>query len=141
MITYSTAFKMKNETVNIIEKYEGLSKNGSVKIINQYLSNSGYNGEGRCECESDWGCYGAKNLSDSSSSLVKINNNNIKEDYFYCVQYHSKGENSGYYDIQLFLKFDLPVLGKIGNFKVKGQTIKMKYPANWSDTQWPGVSN
>ena len=102
MITYSTAFKMKNETVNIIEKYEGLSKNGSVKIINQYLSNSGYNGEGRCECESDWGCYGARNLSDSSSSLVKINNNNIKEDYFYCVQYHSKGENSGYYDIQLF---------------------------------------
>lgn len=138
MINYSTVFKTKNEVVHIIEKYEGLSEktDGSVQIINQYLANSGYNAKGKCECKGDPNsCYGAEDLS--SHNLTK---NPTNGQYYYCVQYTNSAEKTGYYDVQLFLKFDLPVLGQIGQFKIKGQTIKIKYPTGYDSLTRQGVN-
>ena len=38
-VNYTKAYKIKNEVVTIIEKYEGVSskKEGSIEIINNYL--------------------------------------------------------------------------------------------------------
>lgn len=123
MINYSTAFKTKNEVVHIIEKYEGISTStgGSMQIINDYLRNSGYKATGKCE----EGWYGAKSLSHDNLTLI-----HKATDAYYCVKYNNTGEKekgTGYYDVRLFLKFDLPVLGKIGSFKVNGQTIKIHH--------------
>lgn len=119
MINYSTAFKNKNEVVHIIEKYEGLSSknNGSIHIINQYLNNSGYSATG--SCPSGW--YGSTDLSKDNLTTNGGNNN------YYCVKYESVNKDTGYFNVRLFLKFDLPVLGQLGRFEVKGQTIKIKY--------------
>ena len=141
MINYSTAFKTKNEVVNIIEKYEGISKNTSLPIINNYLANSGYNAQGKCSCVDDNDnshCYGVSSLETTSTTISKASKNNK---YYYCVEFTVSDNNTGYYNIELFLKFDLPVLGQIGNFKVKGETIKIKYPANKDDSNWAGISN
>ena len=40
-ITYNKVFKMKNETISIIEKYEGVVKGKkSLEIVNNYLFNA-----------------------------------------------------------------------------------------------------
>ena len=121
MINYSTTFKNKNEVVSIIEKYEGLSSGNekSIWIINKYLKNSGYKSTGNCD--SDW--YGATDL-DSSARLAKG-----AKDAYYCVKYTEveSASKTGYYDVRLFIQFDLPVMGQIAKIKVKGQTIKIRY--------------
>lgn len=135
MINYSTAFKTKNEMVHIIEKYEGLSsgdQESSLGIINNYLSNSGYNATGKCDCKGSESCYGAKDIHNKlGNRLSKVNK---RDEYYYCVIYNNAKDSSdnfendiGYYDIQLFLTFDFPVLGQIGKFRVKGQTIKIHH--------------
>ena len=134
MINYSTAFKTKNEVLGIIEKYEGLASGDyddttktapSIWIINKYLANTGYKGTG--DCKTDW--YGATDLS-SGARLTKDATN-----AYYCVKPTIQTEitdagvsvNKGYYDIELFLKVDLPVLGRVGAFTIKGQTNKIRY--------------
>ena len=132
MINYSTAFKTKNEFLSMIEKYEGLRDGEfdptsgtahSIWIINKYLANTGYKVTN--DCPSGW--WGANDLS--GGAQLKLNATNA----YYCVKPSvtcpvSGGiANEGYYDIMLFLKFDLPVLGRIGGFTVKGQTNKLKY--------------
>lgn len=124
MINYSTVFKVKNEVVSIIEKYEGLtttSKTGSIWIINKYLVNSAYRATGKCPN----GWYGEENIDDSSYG--KLTQNNSSNNY-YCVNYVNTGSNTGYFEVKLFLKMDIPVLGRLGAFQINGQTIEIKYP-------------
>ncbi len=132
MINYSTVFKVKNEVVNIIEKYEGLgttgytpgssgSQPGSIWIINKYLVNSAYRATGKCPD----GWYGEENIDESSYG--KLTQNNSSNNY-YCVNYVNTGSNTGYFEVKLFLKMDIPVLGRLGAFQINGQTIEIKYP-------------
>lgn len=46
-ITYNRAFKMKNEVILILEKYEG--KENSIELINNFLTSNGYNTLGNCK--------------------------------------------------------------------------------------------
>ena len=96
-ITYNKVYKMKNESISIIEKYEGVIKGKkSLEIINNYLKNNGYNTKGHCES----GDYGVKDLDNPSYELA-----NSKENYFYCLNNNIvKGENGYkiYYNIRLF---------------------------------------
>ena len=76
-LTYSKSFKTKNELINIIEKYEGVSSD-SVKVINNYLSYSGYDVKGRCP--NDKGTWlAATDLK--NTTLVKAQKN-----VDYCIQ-------------------------------------------------------
>ena len=56
-ITYNKAYRMKNQAMYILEKYEGINDN-SLRIINNYLKNNGYKTTGNCES----GEYGINNL-------------------------------------------------------------------------------
>ena len=47
-INYTKAYKVKNEVISIIEKYEGYTNENSVEIINNYLNASGYKEMGKC---------------------------------------------------------------------------------------------
>lgn len=121
MINYSTVFKNKNEVVHMIERYEGMSAD-TMTLINNYLRNSGYSSKGRCPMEDGW--MGIEELSSSATAVENSNN------AYYCYKKTEAGEagdDSAYYDVRLFLHFDIPVLGQLGSFDIKGQTIKIKY--------------
>lgn len=122
-ITYNKAFKIKNESLSILEKYEGVN-NTSITIINNYLKNNGYNGKGKCKDNE----YGVSSLN--NDYYEKVNSNN---DYYYCLNYHcSKGtckitnNNQIFYKFKLFFKFNLPFLGELTTFKIDGETKAIK---------------
>lgn len=125
-LTYSKAYKIKNEMTSIIQKYEGLTntdalnKKGSITIINQYLANNNYTAKGTCE-END---YAVDDLS--SDSVVKVTDTSQK--YFYCIHVDSYTQYSKcrtLFRIKVFYNFNLPVLGDLKQFSITGQTNEM----------------
>ncbi len=130
-IVYNKAFRMKNESISIIEKYEGLTPK-SIGIINNYLYNNGYNTKGTCED----GEYG---LSSLSSTTLELSDDGKR--YFYCVDFHClngrcridnnadsrPNGNKIYYDFRLFFNFDLPFLGDLLTFSITGESKGVNY--------------
>lgn len=78
-INYTKAFRIKNEVLSIIEKYEGISsgEKGSIAIINNYLRHNNYQTMGTCES----GSYG---VADLSNNTVIATSDRSK--YYYCVK-------------------------------------------------------
>jgi len=126
-INYSKSFKVKNEVLSIVEKSQGFTTNG-VKLVNNYLTQSGYKTVGKCPSQSGAVVYGVKSLDTSvSNSTVEIAKDN--EEYYYCFSkfgnYHSYFTTRAYYRINLFFQFDLPFLGRLSTFNVDGQTTEI----------------
>ncbi len=128
-LSYNKIFKIKNEALSFIEKYEGLKDgpSGSIQLINNYLTYNNYSTMHYCEV----GDYGSKNLS--STNLEKVVNN--REKYYYCVGKvrSSSASNHAKYHVKFFYKFNLPVIGDLITFDVSGQTIDINYPADRLD--------
>lgn len=124
-INYSRSFRVKNEMLSIIEKNEGFTDNG-VKLINNYLSQSGYKTVGSCKLQTDVVVYGANSIDPSSISIEKAQEG---KKYYYCFSkytgYHTYFTTRAYYKITLFFKFDIPVLGDLSTFDVDGQTSEI----------------
>ncbi len=110
-ITYNKAYKMKNEAMFILEKYEGVNDQ-SVSIINNFLSHNGYNTMGVCESDE----VGVPSLDDSATK-----SGNGKDKYYYCMKTTSKGGKS-FITIKVFFKFGLPIFGDLMTFQVTGET-------------------
>ena len=120
-ITYNRVYKQKNETISIIEKYEGVT-NKSLKIINNYLINSSYKTKGQCEI----GEYGMKSLEDTSLESVS----DRREKYYYCLSdYVVLNENIDriYYKVKLFFKFNIPFFGELFTFRITGESKGVQY--------------
>lgn len=121
-INYTQAFQIKNELTTMIEKYEGVSdgEEGTLSIINNYLTYNNYRVMGKCEI----GDFGANNLS--NPSLVEVEEG---ERYYYCVRKiddsTSTLPNRAKYRIRIFFHFSLPVLGDLFTFSVEGTTISI----------------
>lgn len=124
-LTYSKNFKNKNEVLNIIEKYEGVTAD-SVAIMNNYLNYNGYKTVGRCpQGEGTW--IASTDLQ--STTLVKANAN---QKYFYCLKKvnstkptttgKSTPSNTIFYEVVLFYKFNVPVIQSVATFTVNGVT-------------------
>lgn len=126
MTNYSKAFKSKNEVLNIIEKYEGLTSGNlkAIGIINNYLSASGYKSMGACEA----GYYGAVSLNNSSASAFEYVGNGSSKKYYYCVQKvtYTGVKVKSYYNVVLFFNLDLPVLGNLFTFRANGTTTELE---------------
>lgn len=117
-ITYNKAYKLKNETIAILERYEGIdSKSQTVSIINNYLRNNGYSSKGKCDTNNKE--YG---IADLNSTKFE----NSDKNYYYCISTEQKG-NSVYYNIKMFSKFNVPFLGDIFTFRITGRTKGVKY--------------
>lgn len=122
-ITYNKVYKLKNETISILEKYEGVN-DISIKIINNYLYNSGYNTKGNCEA----GEYGVVDLKNNTYELAQNN-----KQYYYCLNYFCTedicklNKNEIFYKTKLFFKFNIPFLGELAVFKITGDTKGIKY--------------
>ena len=113
-LNYSKSVKVKNEVISIIEKYEGLN-DFSIELVNNYLESSGYAVRGGCEEAS--GVYGARDLN--TSELEDARNNT---DYYYCVKKYNGANTSKYYQVSIFYKFNLPIIGDTSSFVIKGTT-------------------
>jgi len=127
-ITYNRVIRLKNETIAIIERYEGVS-NKSISIINNYLKEGGYNILDNCED----GEYGVYDLTKDSYELSQPN-----KKYYYCLYYFCEADsckindpktpngNHIYYKIKLFFKFNIPFIGELMTFKINGDTKGIK---------------
>lgn len=113
VLSYSKAYTVKNEMLSIIEKYEGVTEGdeGSLAIINNYLYQNSYKTKGQCP----EGWYGAKDYA----GTIEVSQGN--GGYLYCFKEESAGKKI-YYNIRLFYRFNLPVIGEIATFKVNGRT-------------------
>ena len=113
-LNYSKTIKLKNEMINMIEKYEGLNQD-SIKLVNNFLSSSGYVVTSKCEAAP--GNYGAVSLQ--SSVLEEVQEGSK---YYYCVKKYKGANISNYYQITVFYKFNLPIIGDTSKFSIKGTT-------------------
>ena len=118
-ISYNKVFRMKNQVISIIENYEGINDN-TLSIINNYLDANGYKTQGECPD----GFSGAKDFSGTFESASS------EEKYYYCikesnVQVRDENKYNKYrkiYNLIIFYKFNLPMLGDFITFKIEGQT-------------------
>lgn len=121
-ITYNRVYKLKNQSISIIEKYEGIVKGKkSLGLVNNYLKNSGYNIKGECLT----GEYGVIDLDNPNYEIAKKN-----EKYYYCLSDKVVKNVNGdkiYYSIKLFFKFNLPFIGELFTFKITGETKEIYY--------------
>lgn len=128
-INYSKSFRVKNEVLSFIEKNQGMTDNG-VKLINNYLTQSGYKQMGYCSANETLGTvtYGAKSLNTESISNI-FEPAEAGKKYYYCFSkvtgYHSYFTTRAYYKVKLFFHMDLPVMGDIYSFDVDGQTSEI----------------
>ncbi len=111
-LDYSSVFKVHAETINILEKYEGLT-NTSKEIIDQYLLNNNY--EIIRNCPDDY-------------YAVVINENNVVEggQGHYCIKKTELGNDKMYFDLIVFYNFKLPVFGDLLTFNITGETKEIK---------------
>lgn len=128
-INYSRSFKVKNEVLSLIEKNEGFTSNG-VKLINGYLTQAGYKTMGSCHMQEGVVVYGAKSIEPNVNIYTAFERvTNPGEKYYYCfskyTNYHSYFKTRAYYKINLFFRFDIPVLGNLHTFDVEGQTSEI----------------
>jgi hypothetical protein len=132
-INYSKAYRVKNEVVSILEKYEGytndyLSSNninkGSEGIINGYLLSSSYTEKGSCPINANDKYYGVDDLSNPNGAVEAVKGHK----YYYCIKQNISSDGiSMYYNLILFYRFGLPFLGDIKEFQVTGTTGKIYY--------------
>lgn len=125
-LSYTKVFKIKNEALTFIEKYEGLKDGptGAIQLINNYLTYNNYGTMHYCEK----GDYGSKNLSSATLEFVT----NDREKYYYCITKSKTSSSTSRtkYSVKFFYKFNLPVIGEIITFDVTGQTIEINYPSD-----------
>lgn len=116
-MNYTKAFKVKNDVLSIVEKYEGFSKK-SISIINNYLLSNGYKTTNDCYSNE----MGSQDLT---SDVLKKATSGQK--YYYCVSKIPTATetraNRAKYKIRIFFRFDLPVIGHLYTFEVDGTTI------------------
>ncbi len=147
-INYTRAFRVKNEIINIIEREEGFTPStadpGARYLVASYLNNNGYQAKGKC----DVGTYGISSISlnDASveSSFEKIDDSKKNNKYYYClkkIKNPIKGvsekeiekynyKNRAYYEVTVFFKFNLPVIGDLTTFSVHGETNDVYFNAD-----------
>lgn len=122
MIAYSRCFKVKNEVVSIIEKYETLEKSES--IISDYMDAAGYTGTGTCKINKDGGIKATKTYCLKDSGLDPDTTTGCRA----CIEQQNDNNNHvTVYRVSLFYNFNIPAFGRLATFEVTGKTIDLKY--------------
>ncbi len=130
-INYTKAQRLKNEVTDFIEREEGLTSRtstniGAVELIDNYLKRSGQSGMGKCPDNS----Y----IGGTVEGSPKIERALKNKKYHYCVKkidkFQDKEKQKAYYDVIVFVEFNLPVIGDIFTYSVSGRTAQIQYPAD-----------
>ena len=117
-LNYSRTVRVKNEMIDMFEKYEGLNSQ-SIELVNNYLTYNSYSVLGNCvsDGEQSTGIYGALDLSRNELEEARPG-----QRYYYCVKKYDGANTSNYYQITIFYKFNLPIIGDNSRFPIKGST-------------------
>ncbi len=126
-ISYSKSFRIRNEMTSIIEKYGGFNAK-SIGIINGYIKSVGYRNTGKCGSGDE-----ILGIDNYENTKPRTSDYSDSKRYLYCVK-KEKVDNGTvsdvYYEVILFYKFDLPIIGDISTFKVRGKTTDMTNAKN-----------
>ncbi len=115
VLSYSKAYRIKNRLLTVVEKYEGFTDD-STEIIHSFMVNQGY--KTKSYCPDEW--IGARDIY-SASPEYGVNNTN---DNYYCFKENYDSESKKiYYDIMVFYRFNLPVIGDVMTYRIEGQTM------------------
>ena len=115
-INYANAFNVKNNVVDLITKYEGNNNNAREKI-GAYLSETGYLVPGNCV--DNYIPYGldGKRIYDGNKG-------------YYCLareKVEGTSVDKTYYRVMIFFRIDLPMIGELTTFRIKGETEAIYY--------------
>ena len=155
---YSKSFKLKNEVLSIIENNKGMTfyaygtdavstidksttvvtKIGAIRTINAYLKTHNYDAKGPCNIPAGVKyIYGVKELEYENghdiNSFVELVTNTSKH-YYYCFGKFPTGNdtyveyNPVYYSVELFYKFEIPILREFLPIRVEGVTDEIYRP-------------
>lgn len=123
-INYSKAFNVKNNVVDLISKYEG-NNNCARQEIGKYLKTDGYLVAGTCPKDEAYTYVGY----DLSGNEVAAGNK-----AYYCISSDSTDNTTviekQFYRVVVFFKIDLPVVGNITTFRIKGETESIPFANN-----------
>lgn len=95
-INYSITFRVKNQIINLIEAYEGYEL--AEDKIKEYVDSIGYYRAFGMSLKDDGTCYNG-----------------------YCVQKMTT-DKGDMYKVTTYVSFDFPIIGRIMNFPVSGET-------------------
>ena len=125
-VNYSKAFNVKNNIVDMISKYEGNNCNARIKIGN-YLNEVGYLVSGDC---------GSIDGAEYEPYDLKGNKLASGKKGYYCIAKTDTGSNTdinkSYYKVIVFFRVDLPVIGNLTTFRIKGETESIYYAKDQS---------
>jgi len=126
-INYSKAFKVKNDIVDLISKYEGNNCNAREKISN-YLSQTGYLVLNSCDGDDGYTYIGYR---------LEGNPVGIGNKAYYCISTDSTDDTTvvdkNFYRVKIFFKIDLPIVGDLFTFPIKGETESIPFPKDEED--------
>ena len=122
-LSYSKSFKLKNYIVNVLEEEQKWSPNVQ-KTIDEYMKDAGYNiRRNQKNCNE-----AGKDINNETCTYINTNSS-----YDYCIylcnnfDHNTSNVLNKYYKVVTFMKFDFPVIGKVVQFKVKGETKTFSY--------------
>lgn len=116
-INYSKAYKAKNRIITIIEKYGTFNSNAQDEI-EENLARAGYQ-----TTTNNQGCYDIASKESNGHVVFPTTNSNAVRQYHYCVIEHDGTiENSKYYQVVTYMEFDIPIIGGLLEFPVRGET-------------------
>ena len=120
-ISYSQAFRLKNQIINDLEQYEGYNDE-SIEHMLEAADDYGYNREKNC-------------VDGAITPTVKTGANEGEKVVGVCIKGLKTGRNneSRYYQVETYVNFDLPLIGTLLAVPVKGET---KIITNPVDIEW-----
>jgi len=131
-INYSKAFNVKNNIVYLISKYEG-NNNCARKKINDYLRDVGYLVPGECP-EKNAIVAGVTNPYEYIGYDINGNQVLSGQKAHYCISTDSIDDNvtleKKFYRVVVFFKLDLPLVGDLTTFRIKGETESIYFASD-----------
>lgn len=114
-INYSKAYKVKNRIITIIEKYGEFDESAKDEIADNMVK-AGYQTttDGNSKCDSD-------KIKNGGTLVYPVENDASDRHYDYCVIKH-KSSVGEYYQVVVYMKFEIPIIGGFLEFPVKGET-------------------
>ena len=113
-LSYSKAFRVKNEIINYIEQYEGYNDR-SKELIDAYLEKQRYYVEVKDTSEGDFSNY-VNNPNQLSPGATYCANRG------YCITEQSQGNRGTYYIVETYLQIKFPFFNLDFTVPIKGET-------------------
>lgn len=115
VLSYSKAYRIKNRLLTVVEKYEGFTDE-STEVIHSFMVSQGY--KTKSSCPDGW--IGARDIY---SSAPQYDENETNDNYYCFKENYDSDSKKIYYNIIVFYRFNLPVIGDVMTYRIEGETM------------------